>query len=470
LIASAAVGILLILLVVAPHLDGAAHADTTTVEHAKEMGLAFAEVAKNASPAVVFIRTEKSVTMNPAGSTNPFEGDLLRRFFGHGFATPPLERHVEGQGSGFIVSADGYILTNNHVVEGADEVKVKLADDRELDAEIVGTDPHTDVAVIRVDAKNLPTLELGDSDDLHVGEWVLALGNPFGLSNTLTAGIVSAKGRSRIGLADYEDFIQTDAAINPGNSGGPLIDLDGRVVGINTAIATRSGGYMGVGFAIPINLAQEISRQIRDHGSVTRGYLGIVIQDLTPELATSLEIDEARGILVSDVEEGSPAADAGLRRGDVVLEIDGRPVEKMESFRNRVALTEPGTTIRLDVLRDGKRRELTVSVGTRSEDSGSGALSSSSAHDLGLVLEDLSGDVARQLGFVGRHGVVITDVVEGSSAARAGLHPGMLIEQVDRQEIESVTDFRRVLDASTADKVLLLVRDEQAARFLVLQR
>ena len=451
-------------------------ADTVGVVKAKEIGNAFSDVARQSAPAVVFVESEKSVMMNPAGGRmgtgDPFGGELFRQFFGRNFSTPAPEQHMEGQGSGFIVSEEGYILTNNHVVDGADKVTVRLDDGRDFDAKVVGTDPHTDVAVIKIDGHDLPTLPLGDSDQLEVGEWVLALGNPFGLSNTLTAGIVSAKGRSRIGITDYEDFIQTDAAINPGNSGGPLIDLDGRVVGINTAIATRTGGYMGVGFAIPISLASAIERQIIDHGSVTRGHLGVVIQDLTPDLATSLAVEGTKGVLVSEVEEDSPAAEAGLRTGDIIVALDGSPVERVEELRNRIALTAPEDKVELTYLRDGRRQTVRIEVGKQSGSDLAGAVGpgQESAHDLGLEVQELSGDLARQLGFVGQEGVLVTNVASGSVADRAGIRPGMLIQQVDRQTVSDVSQFRDALEASKGNRVLLLVRDDRAAHFVVLER
>ena len=317
----------------------------SAAESLRMMGKTFASVAKRVSPAVVFVKVEKVVESQPNvqffapfGGDNPFGDDFLQRFFGtpspqeqpRQFRQIPRQhQRIVGQGSGFIISPDGYIMTNNHVVGDADKVTVKLEDGREFIAKTVGTDPHTDVALIKIDAKNLPVLALGNSDALEVGEWVLAIGNPFGLSHTLTAGIVSAKGRSSLGLADYENFIQTDAAINPGNSGGPLVDLNDKAVGMNTAIFSQSGGYMGIGFAIPINMAKAIKDQLIKTGSVTRGYLGIVIQDLTPELAKSFGLDDHNGILVAEVTENSPAEKAGLRQGDVIVEFNGKAVEEV---------------------------------------------------------------------------------------------------------------------------------------------
>ena len=348
------------------------------LESLRQTGKAFASVARAVSPSVVFIQAE-SKTPSPAvaGRPSPFEDDIFKRFFGDRLpgvprrGQPRAERRAIGQGSGFVfahkaglLSQKTYILTNNHVVEKADKIRVKLQDGRQFEADITGRDPQSDVAVIEISIGGLPALPLGDSANLDVGEWVVAIGNPFGLNHTLTVGVVSAKGRTSIGINDYEDFIQTDAAINPGNSGGPLVNLDGQAVGINTAIFSRSGGYMGVGFAIPINLAKAIAQQLIDEGQVTRGFLGVVIQQLTPELAESFGLQQGQGILVAQVSEDTPASRAGLRQGDVIVEYRGEAVKEVGRFRNRVALTPPGSRERLTVIRDGERKDLTVAIGT----------------------------------------------------------------------------------------------------------
>jgi len=350
------------------------------IESLRQTGKAFASVARAVSPSVVFIQVEGKASSpaitgfsSPFGDESPFNDDLFERFFGEQFRGIPRQeaprgkRRTIGQGSGFVFeSKDGllsdksYILTNNHVVENADKIRVKLKDGREFTAEVAGADPQSDVAVLEIDTGVLPALPLGDSSKLEVGEWVVAIGNPFGLSHTLTVGVVSAKGRTSLGINDYEDFIQTDAAINPGNSGGPLVNLDGEVVGINTAIFSRSGGYMGVGFAIPIDLAKGIANQLMDTGEVTRGYLGIVIQALTPELAESFDLENKAGILVAQVTEDSPAAQAGLQQGDVIVAYQGKPVMDVGSFRNRVSLTLPGSREQLTIIRGGKRHGITV--------------------------------------------------------------------------------------------------------------
>jgi len=446
------------------------------IESLRETGKAFRSVAKQVSPAVVFIQVEKEVGQQ---ASNPFEGtpfgdEFLRRFFGQqpqqqAPQNAPKRREV-GQGSGFLISDDGYIMTNNHVVGGADKVTVQLLDGREFDAKIVGTDPPTDVALIKIKADGkLPFLKLGDSDQLEVGDWVLAFGNPFGLSHTLTAGIVSAKGRSGIGLTDYENFIQTDAAINPGNSGGPLVNLDGEVVGMNSAIFTRSGGYMGIGFAIPINMAKNIRTQLVEHGTVKRGRLGVYIQDLTKELADSFGIDQREGILVAQVMENSPAADAGLKQGDIILELNGNKVDKVASFRNQVSLTAPGTQIKLLVLRDGEKQTISAKVGELDSTQASQPGAPNQLPKLGMTLQKLTPELAGQLGYENAKGVVVTAVESGSLAARAGIQRGDLIEEVNRTEVSDPGQVQKLIKESNKKTVLLLVRQGDASRYLALK-
>ncbi len=459
------------------------------VETLRSIGKTFTAVAREASKAVVFLSVSKGPERgeNPQGEGVPeefFEHPFFRRFFGPGGPGVPGGPggqgrggpRVQGQGSGFLVSAEGHILTNNHVVEGADKVSVKLLDGRTLEAGIVGTDPHSDVAVLRLQGKvptDLPIVELGDSDHLEVGEWVLAVGNPFGLSHTVTAGIVSALGRNRVGITDYEDFIQTDAAINPGNSGGPLLDLDGRVVGINTAIFSRSGGYMGIGFSIPINMAKAVYRQILETGSVRRGFLGLAIQDLTPGLAKAFELpNDRKGILVGSVEEGSAAHKAGIEAGDVLLELDGTPITDTGDFRNRVALKPPGTKVSLVVLRDGARRDLVAILGERTHEArgGRGPAQTDALRRLGLALEDGSPDLRRRFGLGETSGVVVSEVTPGSVAAEAGIEPGNLVREVDRRPVRSAAEAAQRVSASLEDgRVLLLVQEGRMARYVVLE-
>jgi len=446
------------------------------IENLKQTGMAFRAVAKQVSPAVVFIKVEKETTGNQPGMTpfgSPFGDEFFRRFFG----TPPdsrgerkpRKRHSVGQGSGFIVTPDGTIMTNNHVVEDASRITVFLQDGRELEAETVGTDPATDVAIIKIDESDLPYLKLGDSDQLEVGDWVLAFGNPFGLSHTLTAGIVSAKGRSGMGLSDYENFIQTDAAINPGNSGGPLVNLDGRVVGMNTAIFSRSGGSMGIGFAIPINMAQQVRTQLVEHGKVTRGHLGVYIQDLNQDLAESFGLPDTKGILIAKIIEDSPAEQAGLEQGDILLTLDDEPVGKVAEFRNRIAMMAPETKIKVGLLRDGKDKTLTVSIGKREDDSEMSASEPGSAAELGMSLQALTPELREQLGYEDETGVLVTNVEPGSPAANAGIARGALILEVNRKPVTSPEQIKQALLDNPDRPLLLLVRHKDATRYLALK-
>lgn len=453
------------------------------LESLRQTGKAFADVAREVSPAVVYIQVEKTIEQpyvqffSPFGEGSPFGDDFFRRFFGtplpevpHRFQEAPQKQQVVGQGSGFIISKDGYIMTNNHVVGDADKVTVKLLDGREFTAKTVGADPRSDVAVIKIDGENLPVLALGDSDTIEVGEWVVAIGNPFGLSHTLTVGVVSAKGRSSVGIADYENFIQTDAAINPGNSGGPLVNLDGKVIGMNTAIFSSSGGYMGIGFAIPINMAKDIMNQLIQTGSVTRGYLGIVIQNLTPDLAKSFGLEDHRGILVAEVSEDSPAEKAGLKQGDVIVEFSGKPVDEVGSFRNRVALKTPGSKEEITVLRDGKRKNFLITIGKLPEEEFASAAQPHSMDKLGFSVQTLTPDLAQQFGIQDKKGVIVTSVTPGSVAAMAGINPGTVIVEVNRKRVNNTDDFKRaVAQTPESGTILLLIKDGKYTRYVTLK-
>jgi serine protease Do len=421
----------------------------------------FARVLAAAEPAVVNVST---VSRGETGGETPEDmQDFLRRFFGESPA-PEVRRAL---GSGFIVSADGEVLTNNHVVAGAARVRVRLATGEELDATIVGADEKTDVALLRMHApRALPTLPLGDSDALQVGDWVLAIGNPFGLAQTATAGIVSAKGRV-IGAGPYDDFIQTDASINPGNSGGPLIDQDGRVVGINAAILAPSGGNVGIGFAIPIKLVQWVVDQLRAHGRVVRGWIGVAVQPVTPELARSFGLPEPHGALVSDVTKNGPADEAGIARGDVVVRWNGQPVGASRDLPMMVAGTEPGTTVAVDVVRDGRERELRVHV-QRMPEARAQARREEQKTTWGLALAPLAAADARRLGIPRGRGVAVADVDPGSAADEAGVAPGDVILEVDRRAVASPADVERALRG--ARRVLLLVRRGTAALYLAMER
>jgi serine protease Do len=457
------------------------------IESLRQTSKAFASVARSVSPSVVFIQVEsKSASTRyfqfPFDDNDLFGSDLFERFFGERFRdfsspnVPQNQRKVIGQGSGFVflikdrlLSDVSYILTNNHVVQNADNIKVILQDKREFDAKVVGTDPQSDVAVLKINNSELPALTLGDSSALEVGEWVIAIGNPFGLSHTLTVGVVSAKGRTSLGISDYEDFIQTDAAINPGNSGGPLVNLDGEVVGMNTAIFSRSGGYMGIGFAIPINLAMSIGKQLMNNGEVTRGHLGVVVQELSADLADSFDLQQNEGILISQVMENSPAAKADLREGDVIIFYQKKPVTNVGAFRNLVALSLPNSKQKLTVLRDGKRLNLTVTIGKLDQDSKLVQGAEQPSKVLGLTVETITPNLARQYNVKQGKGVLVTAIISGSVAAMAGIDVGTVILQVDREVINSAEKFTQAINKSSQDKsVLLLLLKNNMQRFLVL--
>ncbi|MEW7988482.1 MAG: DegQ family serine endoprotease [Candidatus Thiodiazotropha sp.] len=452
------------------------------IESLRQTGKAFASVAQKVSPSVVYIQVETVRERAPNNEYSPFGDDLFRRFFGPQFPGAPRQRQKPrrhrsvGQGSGFVFSHDkglysnkAYVMTNNHVVEGADRITVKFKNGHEFSAEIKGSDPKSDIAVLEIVADDLPALSLGDSNKLDVGEWVLAFGNPFGLSHTMTAGIVSAKGRTSLGISDYEDFIQTDAAINPGNSGGPLVNLDGEVVGINTAIFSRSGGYMGVGFAIPINMAKGIANQLLDKGEVTRGFLGIMIQPLTPELAESFGSKYQKGILVAEVSENSPADRAGLKQGDLIFKLDGKNVGNVGDFRNRISLTSPGSKVGLEIIRNGKPKAIEVTVGELSEQSVAGS-NTKTTEELGLTVQTLDKELAQSFGTNTTQGVVVTNVSPGSIAAMAGIDAGTVITQVNRNPVTSAGEFQiRINEGRSQRQVLLLVMKGGMSRFVVLR-
>ncbi len=433
---------------------------------------AFTQVAKKCIPAVVFIKVESSGSdeQMEGYQQNPFDSfgdDFFNRFFGAPRGRAPLPPQLS-QGSGFLVSADGYIMTNAHVVKGADKITAVLNDGRELDANLVGSDPHTDIAMIKIEGKDLPFLTFGDSDEMDIGEWVVAIGSPFQLEASLTVGVISAKGRQNLRITDLEDFIQTDAAINPGNSGGPLLNLNSEVIGINTAIVSRSGGYMGIGFAIPSNMAKNIMSQILDTGTVTRGFLGVSLQPVDKDIADAFGLDKPEGALVSEVVKDSPADKAGLKQGDIIMEYDGKTVKSLGSFRNEISLMAPGAKITLKVNRKGKMITLPVILGCSSDDQlSTGGI----VQALGLEVETLTAETAKQLGYTKtEEGVVITKIKPGSVSARAGLRPGYIIQGINHKKISNVDDFNEALnELGTKGRVLLLVRQGNATRFYSLK-
>ncbi|HEX7035650.1 MAG TPA: DegQ family serine endoprotease [Pseudomonadales bacterium] len=450
----------------------AARGDAAAVESLRQTGKAFASVAQKVSPSVVSLQVEgtRQAPMTPFGPD-----EFFRRFFGDEVPLPPMprgEQRIFGQGSGFAFRRDDgktYIMTNNHVVQNAERISVRLPDGREFDGKVTGTDPQSDVAVIEIETTDVPILPLGTSSELEVGEWVVAIGSPFGLRSTLTVGVVSATGRTSIGITDYEDFIQTDAAINPGNSGGPLVNLDGEVVGMNTAIFSQSGGYMGIGFAIPADLAKNIATQLIEGGTVTRGFIGVLIQPLTQDLAESFGIDRTQGVLVAQVSEGSPAAKAGIEVGDVIVRYRGEPVSDAGDFRNRVAMTKPGTEVRLTVLRDGKQRQLDVTIGSRAEAEEAGQVGQTgTARDIGLAVQEMTPEMAERLGLEPGQGVVVSQVAPNSPAARVGITPGSVILQVNQRPVGSVAEFNQAIAASKQNRAVMLVRSGNAQQYVVL--
>ncbi len=452
----------------------AAAKDSESINALRQMGKAFAEIAERTSPAVVGIEAEKVVSQNypQMRQESPFEDDFFEFFFGPRFhqrrQRPRSRPRKIDKGSGFIISSDGYILTNNHIAGEAEKIIVKLKDGKELEAKLIGTDPESDVAVIKIDAKDLTYLELADSDALEVGEWVLAIGNPFGLSHSVTAGIVSAKGRN-VGLTTYEDFIQTDAAINPGNSGGPLLNLDGKVVGISTAIISRSGGNMGIGLVIPINMAKNIYEQLIDEGKVVRGFLGVLPQDLTADMADHFDLEEGKGALIAEVTEDSAADKAGLQQGDVIIEFNGKEVENANSFRRQVAMVKPGTKVKVVLLRSGEQKTLTVKLTERTESLRDSLQESKTMEELGLSVENLTEDLQERLGFEGKSGVVVTGVESGSIAASKGIRQGMLIQQVNKKNIKNTKNFNKAMKKARKEgSALLLVYNGRFSRYVLL--
>ena len=442
----------------------------------------FADLVDDEYRAVVNISTSRSVDPREGGlppgfslpedEDSPF-GDLLRRFFGEE-GRPPMPDDTASLGSGFIISEDGYILTNTHVVEQADSIIVRLHDRRQYEAEVIGVDERSDVALLRVDAEGLPIVRIGDPETLRVGEWVLAIGSPFGFDHSVTAGIVSAKQRS-LPNDNYVPFIQTDVAINPGNSGGPLFNLAGEVIGVNAQIFSRTGGFMGLSFAIPIDVAMDVADQLRTEGRVVRGWLGVVIQEVTRELAQSFGMDRAEGALVARVLEGSPAADAGLRIGDVIVAFDGRAVTRSSALPPMVGRTSVGNSVDVDIIREGERMTVEVEIGELPDDDVAAADPPEPAEEaqpdhgrLGLAVEPVPAEVRRERG-VEEGGVHVREVEPGP-ARDAGLRPGDVITMVDSRDIEDVEDFRRRIDAlEPGDSVAVLVQRRDGPQFIAIE-
>ncbi len=437
----------------------------------EETSRAFSEIAKSVSPAVVNISTTKVLKRRET----PFD-----EFFN--FLQPPPDRETRrwkerSLGSGVIVSPDGYIVTNNHVVEQADEIRVTLYDKKSFGARVVGSDPKTDIAIIKIDAKGLPVIPWGDSDRLQVGEFVLAIGNPFGLNHTITMGIISAVGRADVGIADYEDFIQTDAAINPGNSGGPLVNIRGELIGINTAIFSKTGGYQGIGFAAPSNMVQLIIEQLRKEGRVTRGWIGVTIQELTPELAHEFGADASAnifgGVLVSDVAKDGPAHRAGIKRGDIILEFGGKKARDAATLRNMVAQSKIGSHVELKLIRQKKKMILRVSIAKLPSEktevipsSTNNSIDTTESAFSGLTAMDINPSVARQLGLEpDEKGVVVVKIEIGSPADDAGIRKGDVIQEIDRYKITDVNDFNKAISGIMPHNSALLFINRGGKKF-----
>lgn len=442
----------------------------------KEISGGFSKIAAMATPAVVYIesfpKNDTPVITPTPGRRGPYENpfDYFNdEFFNRFFGLPPHRERPQSKeavrGTGFIVSEDGYIVTNNHVVENTGKIHVTLHDGQKYTATVIGLDPKTDLAVIKIKAEKLPHLSFGNSDNLQVGDWAIAIGNPFGLQATVTVGVISAKGRNQLHIADFEDFIQTDAAINPGNSGGPLLNIDGQVIGVNTAIVSGSGGYIGIGFAIPSLMANRIIDQLIHEGQVTRGFLGVTLQPIDAELAACYKLNKIYGALITDVVKGSPADKAGLKQEDVIVAYNGKEVDSLSTFRNAISLMSPNSRVVLKIVREGKFLEVPVMIAQAPKEEGV-----SSLQRVGIRVQNLTAEHAKKLGISPEtKGVIIVSVEPGSTAAASGIAPGQLILAVNRQRVSSVDELNAVLKDSGNDSILLMVSQGEVIRFVALK-
>jgi serine protease Do len=454
--------------------------DSTPLARVEGGQLSYAPIVKRVIPSVVKVVSREEARENVGASgqgDSPFDDPLFRRFFGPMMPNDPQHRGAlrrppqVGLGSGVIVSADGYILTNNHVVDGADKVRVTLNDGREFSATVVGKDERTDIAVIKIDATDLPAATFAESEKVEVGDRVLAVGNPFGLGQTVTTGIVSATGRAAVAGLAYEDFIQTDAAINPGNSGGALVDMHGRLIGINTAILSRTGGFQGIGFAIPSDLARQIMDSLVQSGKVTRGFLGVGPQDLTPTLAEKFGLKDRKGVLVGEVTSDSPAAKAGIETGDVILRINEKEMSDARRLLFTMAAIKPGTEIDVTVWRDGAEKSFEVTVGARPDDP-TAAVAPQGGKDDGVLdgvgVADLTPEMRREFEVPrGVQGAIVTEVDPSSAAAEAGLRPGDVIQEINRQSVRSAEDAVRMTEKTGDGKTLLRIWSRGASTYIV---
>ena len=428
--------------------------------------LSFADLAEKLKPSVVNISTTKTVRggsmRSPFGQGNPFGDEFFDRFFGD---VPQREFKQRSLGSGFIISTDGYIFTNNHVVEQADKIIVKLSDGKEYEAKVIGKDAKTDIALIKIKSTDsLPVAETGDSDKLRVGDWVVAIGNPFGLEQTVTAGIVSAKGRV-IGAGPYDNFIQTDASINPGNSGGPLFNMEGKVIGINTAIVAQG---QGIGFAIPISMAKSILPDLKSTGKVTRGWLGVSVQDITEDIAKSMKLKDRNGALIADVFTGDPADKAGMKAGDVVTEINGKKIKDTHELLMLIAGFRVGETVVIKATRDGQEKVFNITVAERKDQEIAGR---QNGNAYGMVVQEITPDIAKHLGLPVKKGVIVVDVQEGSTAEEVGIQSQDIILQINKAKIESMKDYlREIGKAGEKDGILLLIKRGRSNLFVPLKK
>jgi serine protease Do len=438
-----------------------------SVDILTKVGQATAEIVDAVRPAIVNISTTRTVKLQ-GGGDQFFDDPFFRRFFGDRFQTPK-ERKSLGLGSGVIVDAGGYILTANHVIQGADEIKVTLSDKREFKGRIVGSDIMTDIGVVKIDAKDLPSVKMGNSANLRVGETVLAIGSPYGLSQTVTMGIVSAVGRANVGIADYEDFIQTDAAINPGNSGGALVNVRGELVGINTAIFSTSGGYQGIGFAVPTSMAKAAMDSLISKGKVVRGWLGVSIQSLTPELAKQFELTEGKGVLVGDIVENSPADKGGLQRGDIIVEVRGKKIDDPNQIRNMVAGIEPGQEIEMKIIRENKPVTINVTVSELPTDVQKSAKGEYGNLLNGVSVQELTPDFIERFDIPKKlKGVIVAEVDEDSPAFGI-IKPGDLIQEINKQKIAGLKDYENVAGKIKQNEdIMLFVRRGQASKYITL--
>ncbi|HEY7556441.1 MAG TPA: DegQ family serine endoprotease [Candidatus Binatia bacterium] len=428
----------------------------------------FVSLVKKIGPSVVNIATTQ-VRRPAQGSPAPFGGDqrfneFWERFFGGQLPRSPQRQR--GLGSGFIIDSDGTIITNHHVVDGAEKIVVTLADGKSFDAKVLGSDQKSDIAIVKIDAnQRLTAAALGDSDQLDVGEWVMAIGNPFGLDNTVTTGIVSAKGR-HIGAGPYDSFIQTDASINPGNSGGPLVNLRGEVVGINTAIFSQSGGNIGIGFAIPVNLARELVPQLKDNGKIVRGYLGVTIQKVTADIAATMGLKNEGGALVAEVAEGGPAERSGIKAGDVIVEFNGKLIKDSVELPLEVARVAPGKTVQVKILRDSKQSSIAVQIDQLKD---SEVVAESRQDDFGMTVQPVTSAIAQSLGLERAEGLLVSSVQPGSAADEAGLRRGDVITQINRSTVRDLADYKREIARAEGKSILFLVKRDKGSLFLALK-